>query len=95
MSTQTTRTITLTKDEEGRWTAYDATIRTVTEGNTRGEALKKLDDETGDEEAETTPDWNPVNPEDPIFNPTTVSSGDTDTSERIDEVLYGTGNEDE
>jgi hypothetical protein len=93
MSTQTTRTITLTKDAEGRWTAYDATTRTVTEGNTRGEALDKLDDETREEEE--VEQWNPVNPDDPIFNPTTFSSGDTDTSERIDEVLYGAGDTDE
>lgn len=92
MSTETTRTITLTKDTEGRWTAYDATTRTVTEGDTRDEALDKLDDETGDDEAG---EWNPVNPDDPIFNPTTFSSGTTDTSERIDEVLYGAGDENE
>lgn len=90
MSTQTTRTITLTKDTEGRWTAYDATTRTVTEGDTRDEALDKLDDVTSDDE-EADGEWNPVNPGDPIFNPTTFSSGTTDTSERIDEVLYGAG----
>lgn len=96
MSTQTTRTITLTKNAAGRWTAYDATTRTVTEGQTRGEALDKLDDETGDEEeVNTVEEWNPVNPNDPIFNPTTFSSGTTDTSERIDEVLYGAEDTDE
>lgn len=36
------------------------------------------------------PDENPVNPDDPIFSPTTFTAGKpTDTSERIDEVLYG------
>lgn len=32
---------------------------------------------------------NPVNPDDPIFSPSTFASGHSDTSENVDEVLYG------
>lgn len=32
-----------------------------------------------------------VDPDDPIWNPDTFSSGTTDTSSRVDEVLYGDG----
>lgn len=44
MSTKTTRTITLMRNPDGRWTAYDAATETVTDGDTRDEALDKLDD---------------------------------------------------
>lgn len=39
----TTRQITLTKNPDGRWTAYDTVTETVTDGNTRDDALEKLD----------------------------------------------------
>lgn len=44
----TTRTITLTRNPDGRWTAYDATTETVTDGDTRDDALDKLDDAAGE-----------------------------------------------
>lgn len=85
-----TRQITLTEHPDGNWTAYDTTTERVSKGTTRAEALDNLGGDNGDEG-----EWNPVNPDDPIFTPTTFSSGTTDTSERIDEVLYGAGNKDE
>lgn len=59
MSTQTTtiRTITLTENPDGRWTAYDTATKTVTEGDTRDETLDKLDDAatTGTDEDSNSP----------------------------------------
>lgn len=40
----TTRQITLTENPDGRWTAYDTATETVTDGNTRDDALDNLDD---------------------------------------------------
>lgn len=86
----TTRQITLTEHADGKWTAYDTATETVTQGTTRDEALDKLDD------AATQKQGTPVNSDDPIFNPTTFSAGEpTDTSKRIDEVLYGSEDRDE
>lgn len=34
-------------------------------------------------------DPEPVNPDDPIFDRSTFASGESDTSERVDEILYG------
>lgn len=85
----TSRQITLTKHADGKWTAYDTATETVTQGTTREEVLDKIDDAAKQEQG------SPVNPDDPIFNPTTFSAGEpTDTSERVDEVLYGAGEQD-
>lgn len=86
----TSRQITLTEHADGKWTAYDTATETVTQGITREEVLDKLDDAAKQEQEVS------VNPDDPIFNPTTFSAGEpTDTSERIDEVLYGAKEQDE
>lgn len=53
----TIRQITLTKYSDGQWTAYDTVTETVTDGNTRDEALEKLDDtiDEGTNEPERAP----------------------------------------
>lgn len=53
----TTRQITLTENPDGRWTAYDTATETVTDGNTRHDALNNLDVTIGEEtnESDTPP----------------------------------------
>ncbi|MFC6964965.1 type II toxin-antitoxin system HicB family antitoxin [Halocatena marina] len=53
------RHITLTENPDGRWTAYDTATETVTDGNTRDEALEKLDAALDEQ---TKPDTPPAAP---------------------------------
>ncbi|WP_248910539.1 type II toxin-antitoxin system HicB family antitoxin [Halocatena marina] len=53
------RHITLTENPDGRWTAYDTATETVTDGNTRDDALKKLDAALDEQ---TEPDTPPAAP---------------------------------
>lgn len=56
----TTRQITLTKNPDGRWTAYDTATETVTDGDTRDDALDKLDDVLNEENDPDTPPAAPL-----------------------------------
>lgn len=86
----TTRQITLTETPDGRWTAYDTTTQTVTQGPTRDKALETLDEALGQSDDRAERDEQPleIDPDDPLFTADPIMSVDMG-NKTIDDVLYG------